>query len=78
VLDHSMASQVIRVAVVYHSGYGHTAKQAEAVARGAASVPGTHVDLRNTPLRRSVRMLLGRRSTTAPTTRLIGLALGSI
>jgi NAD(P)H dehydrogenase (quinone) len=29
------------VAVVYHSGYGHTAKQAEAVARGAASAPNT-------------------------------------
>jgi NAD(P)H dehydrogenase (quinone) len=29
------------VAVVYHSGYGHTAKQAEAVARGAASIGGT-------------------------------------
>jgi multimeric flavodoxin WrbA len=29
------------VAVVYHSGYGHTAKQAEAVARGAASTPNT-------------------------------------
>ncbi|MES2071819.1 MAG: flavodoxin family protein [Pseudomonadota bacterium] len=28
------------VAIVYHSGYGHTAKQAEAVARGAASVNG--------------------------------------
>lgn len=28
----------ICIAVVYHSGYGHTAKQAQAVARGAASV----------------------------------------
>jgi NAD(P)H dehydrogenase (quinone) len=28
------------VAVVYHSGYGHTAVVAEHVARGAASVPG--------------------------------------
>ena len=28
------------VCVVYHSGYGHTAKQAEAVAEGAASVDG--------------------------------------
>jgi multimeric flavodoxin WrbA len=33
------------VAVAYHSGYGHTAKQAEAVAAGAASVPGTVTDL---------------------------------
>ena len=31
------------VAVVYHSGYGHTKKQAEAVAAGAESVPGTRV-----------------------------------
>jgi multimeric flavodoxin WrbA len=29
-----------QVAIVYHSGYGHTAKQAEAVRRGAAAVPG--------------------------------------
>lgn len=35
----------IRVAVAYHSGFGHTAKQAEAVAAGARSVPGTEVDL---------------------------------
>ena len=27
----------VRVAVVYHSGYGHTAKHAEAVAQGAAT-----------------------------------------
>lgn len=33
------------IAVVYHSGYGHTAKQAEAVARGAQSVEGASVDL---------------------------------
>jgi NAD(P)H dehydrogenase (quinone) len=33
------------VAVVYHSGYGHTARQAEAVARGALSVHGTEVAL---------------------------------
>ncbi|WP_370156612.1 flavodoxin family protein [Ferrovibrio sp.] len=31
------------VAVVYHSGYGHTKKQAEAVAAGAESVAGTKV-----------------------------------
>ncbi|MCY1371358.1 p-benzoquinone reductase [compost metagenome] len=30
-----------RVAVVYHSGYGHTAKQAQAVARGAGRVADT-------------------------------------
>lgn len=26
-----------KVVVVYHSGYGHTAKQAEAVAKGAGA-----------------------------------------
>lgn len=31
----------IKVAVIYHSGYGHTAMQAEAVAAGAASSPHT-------------------------------------
>ena len=30
-----------RVAIVYHSGFGHTKILAEAVARGAGSVPGT-------------------------------------
>lgn len=34
-----------RVAVVYHSGYGHTKVQAEAVARGASAVSGTKVAL---------------------------------
>src|SRR5262245_54116728 len=34
-----------RVAVVYHSGYGHTKILAEAVARGAGSVPGTEIAL---------------------------------
>ena len=38
-------SMPVRVAVVFHSGYGHTAKQAEAVAEGAANVPGTTIDL---------------------------------
>ena len=38
-------SNTVRVAVVFHSGYGHTAKQAEAVAEGAANVPGTTIDL---------------------------------
>jgi NAD(P)H dehydrogenase (quinone) len=33
------------VAVAYHSGHGHTARQAEAVARGVASVPGAAVEL---------------------------------
>jgi NAD(P)H dehydrogenase (quinone) len=34
-----------KVAIVYHSGYGHTKKQAEAVYAGAASAAGAHVDL---------------------------------
>ncbi|MDY0746346.1 flavodoxin family protein [Paucibacter sp. R3-3] len=33
----------IRIAVVHHSGYGHTARQAQAVADGAAQVKGTDV-----------------------------------
>lgn len=33
------------IAVVYHSGYGHTQKQAEAVAEGAGTVAGTKVAL---------------------------------
>lgn len=33
------------VAVVFHSGYGHTKKQAEAVAAGAALAAGAKVDL---------------------------------
>ena len=37
----------LRLVVAYHSGYGHTARQAEAVARGAAGVPGTDVALRD-------------------------------
>lgn len=35
----------IRVAVAFHSGYGHTLKQAQAVAAGAKAVPNTHVTL---------------------------------
>lgn len=34
-----------RIAIVYHSGYGHTKVIAEAVARGAASMPGTEATL---------------------------------
>jgi NAD(P)H dehydrogenase (quinone) len=36
------------VAVVYHSGFGHTKLQAEAVHRGAASVKGTEAKLYTT------------------------------
>lgn len=35
----------IRFAVVYHSGYGHTARQAQAVARGAEAVGNIEVSL---------------------------------
>lgn len=34
-----------KIAVVYHSGYGHTEVQAKAVARGAEKVAGTQVTL---------------------------------
>ena len=33
----------VKVCVVYHSGFGHTAKQAEAVAEGAGQVDGAEV-----------------------------------
>lgn len=33
------------VYIIYHSGYGHTKLQAEAVHRGAASVPAVHAHL---------------------------------
>ncbi|MBM3597432.1 MAG: flavodoxin family protein [Alphaproteobacteria bacterium] len=36
---------MVSVAIVYHSGFGHTKAQAEAVARGAKSVPGIAVDV---------------------------------
>jgi multimeric flavodoxin WrbA len=35
----------VKIIVVYHSGYGHTVKIAEAVARGAAAVNGASVEL---------------------------------
>jgi NAD(P)H dehydrogenase (quinone) len=35
----------IRLAVVFHSGYGHTARQAEAVHRGADTVEGVEAHL---------------------------------
>lgn len=34
-----------RIAIVYHSGYGHTAQQAQAVATGALSSPGVIAEL---------------------------------
>jgi NAD(P)H dehydrogenase (quinone) len=30
-----------QIAIVYHSGYGHTARQAEAVARGRLGQPAS-------------------------------------
>ena len=35
----------MKVAVVYHSGYGHTAEQAKAIGRGVSSVKGAEVSL---------------------------------
>src|SRR5712675_2469912 len=35
----------VNIVVVYHSGYGHTVKIAEAVARGAAAINGASVEL---------------------------------
>src|SRR5580704_6805085 len=35
----------VKIVVVYHSGYGHTARIAEAVARGAAAIRGASVEL---------------------------------
>ncbi|MEW8431430.1 MAG: NADPH-dependent FMN reductase, partial [gamma proteobacterium symbiont of Ctena orbiculata] len=37
-----------KVAIVYHSGFGHTKLQAEAVHRGAASVAGVEARLLTT------------------------------
>jgi multimeric flavodoxin WrbA len=35
----------VKIAVAFHSGYGHTARQARAVAAGAGSVPGARAEL---------------------------------
>jgi NAD(P)H dehydrogenase (quinone) len=40
-----MSNTPARIAIAFHSGYGHTARQAEAVAAGAASVPGAIAEL---------------------------------
>lgn len=34
-----------KIAIVYHSGFGHTKVVAEHIAKGAAAVPGAHVDI---------------------------------
>jgi multimeric flavodoxin WrbA len=36
---------MVKIAVVYHSGYGHTARQAQAVADGAAGIANVRVQL---------------------------------
>ncbi len=36
---------MVKIAIVYHSGYGHTAVQAQAVFRGASEVAGADVTL---------------------------------
>ncbi|MEV8375419.1 flavodoxin family protein [Kribbella sp. NPDC056861] len=40
-----MSNTSVRIAVAYHSGQGHTARQAEAVAAGADAVPGAVAEL---------------------------------
>jgi NAD(P)H dehydrogenase (quinone) len=40
-----MSNTPARIAIAFHSGYGHTARQAEAVAAGASSVPGAVAEL---------------------------------
>src|ERR1700743_384358 len=40
-----MTRKSMKIAIVYHSGYGHTAEQAKAVMRGAQSVDGAEVKL---------------------------------
>jgi multimeric flavodoxin WrbA len=36
---------MVKIAVVYHSGYGHTARQAQAVADGASGIAGVRAQL---------------------------------
>ena len=38
-----------RILVLYHSAYGHIETMAQAVAEGAASVPGAEVDIKRVP-----------------------------
>ncbi|GAU65808.1 NAD(P)H--quinone oxidoreductase WrbA [Streptomyces sp. NBRC 110611] len=40
-----MSDSSVSVAIAYHSGYGHTARMAEAARDGAASVAGTAVEM---------------------------------
>jgi NAD(P)H dehydrogenase (quinone) len=41
----SGAQSKVRIAVVFHSGYGHTARQAQAVAAGASAIAGVESQL---------------------------------
>lgn len=43
-------SEPITVAIAFHSGHGHTARQARAVAAGVSFVPGAQADLRDVTL----------------------------
>ena len=43
----------IKVAIVYHSGYGHTAVVAGHVAKGAGEVPGVEATLQGGGVRRA-------------------------
>jgi NAD(P)H dehydrogenase (quinone) len=45
VVGTELGSSSVRIAVAYHSGQGHTARQAAAVAAGASAVPGAAADL---------------------------------
>jgi NAD(P)H dehydrogenase (quinone) len=40
-----MSDSLVPVVIAYHSGFGHTARMAEAVREGAASVSGTAVEV---------------------------------
>ena len=40
-----MVDAPVKIVVVYHSGYDHAARMAEAVARGAAAISGASVGL---------------------------------
>ena len=40
-----MVDAPVKIVVVYHSGYDHTARMGEAVARGAAAISGARVVL---------------------------------
>src|SRR5580700_1755972 len=44
-LNEDPMSVPVKIVVVYHSGYGHTVKIAEAVGRGAAAIYGASVEL---------------------------------